>query len=71
MENLYSNFDSLFGKTSILYYMCFVFVVALLKIETISSRNHLLQQVQQLFLIETLCFQKNLSNIHNKSNIEF
>jgi len=66
MENLYSNFYSLFGKTSILYYMCFVFVVALLKIETISSRNHLLQQVQ-----ETLCFQKNLSNIHNKSNIEF
>ena len=65
MENLYSNFDSLFGKTSILYYMCFVFVVALLKIETISSRNHLLQQVH--LIDETILF--NINTLFSKKSL--
>jgi len=64
MEILYSNFDSLFGKTSILYYMCFVFVVTFLKIETISSRNHLCQQFHLVH--EAICY--NINTLFSKKS---
>jgi len=80
MEILYSNFDSLFGKTSILYYMCFVFVVTFLNIQTFSSHTHLWQQLHLvdetiIFNINTLFSKKTFliykKSLYNKSNIEF